>query len=141
MLPVEKATSAGGVVLRNANDDIEVLICNRLKRNIWALPKGTPDQGEEIIETALREVREETGLKVKVTAKVGSINYWFKQENIRYNKTVYFFLMEPVGGSLEEHDPEFDIVEWVSLAEAYRRMSYKNEIRMVSQAVDIYCRK
>jgi len=140
-LPVERATSAGGVVLRSAGCDIEVLLCTNFRRGIWALPKGTPDPGENIVETARREVREETGLEVEVKAKVGSINYWFKQEKARCNKTVHFFLMEPRGGSLEQHDPEFDAVEWVSLQEAYKRMSYKNEIKMVSQAVELFCGK
>jgi len=140
-LPVERATSAGGVVLRNGGEGIEVLLCANFKRGIWALPKGTPDTGENIVETARREVREETGLEVEVKARVGNINYWFKQEKARCNKTVHFFLMEPRGGSLEQHDPEFDAVEWVSLEEAYKRMSYKNEIKMVSQAVDLFCGK
>jgi 8-oxo-dGTP pyrophosphatase MutT (NUDIX family) len=138
-LPVEQATSAGGVVLRSTGCDIEVLLCTSFKRGIWALPKGTPEPGENIVETAQREVREETGLEVEVKAKIGSINYWFVQEKVRCNKTVHFFLMEPRGGSLEQHDPEFDAVEWVSLKEAYRRMSYKNEIKMVSQAVELFC--
>jgi 8-oxo-dGTP pyrophosphatase MutT (NUDIX family) len=140
-LPVERATSAGGVVLRNVGSDIEVLLCTSFKRGIWALPKGTPDLGENIVETARREVREETGLEVEVKVKIGSINYWFKQENARCNKTVHFFLMEPKGGSLDQHDPEFDAVEWISLKEAYKRMSYKNEIKMVSQAVELFCGK
>jgi 8-oxo-dGTP pyrophosphatase MutT (NUDIX family) len=140
-LPVERATSAGGVVLRNAGCDIEVLLCTSFKRGIWALPKGTPNPGENIVETAQREVREETGLEVEVKVKIGSINYWFKQEDVRFNKTVHFFLMEPRGGSLDQHDPEFDEVEWVSLKEAYKRMSYENEIRMVSQAVELFCSK
>lgn len=140
-LPVERATSAGGVVLRSAGGVIEVLLCTRLKRGIWALPKGTPYHDENIIETARREVREETGLEVEIRTKIGSINYWFKQDNVCCNKKVHYFMMEPRGGSLDQHDPEFDEVEWVSLKEAYKRMSYENEIKMVSQAVELFCGK
>jgi len=138
-LLVERATSAGGVVLRCAGDNIEVLLCANFQRGVWALPKGTPDPGENIVETAQREVREETGLEVEMKAKAGSINYWFVHEGIRCRKTVHFFLMEPRGGSLEKHDPEFDAVEWVSLTEAYQRMSYKNETEMVRRAVALFC--
>lgn len=140
-LPVERATSAGGVVLQKIDNDIQVLLCNSLKRRIWALPKGTPIVGENIVETARREVKEETGLDVEVKSEIGSINYWFRNDKTVCNKTVHFFLMEPVGGSMDQHDPEFDVVEWVSLQEAYKRMSYGNEIKMVSQAVSLYCEK
>jgi 8-oxo-dGTP pyrophosphatase MutT (NUDIX family) len=116
-----------------------VLLCANFQRGVWALPKGTPDPGENIVETAQREVREETGLEVEMKAKAGSINYWFVHEGIRCRKTVHFFLMEPRGGSLEKHDPEFDAVEWVSLTEAYQRMSYKNETEMVRRAVALFC--
>ncbi len=137
-LPVEHATSAGGVVLKKTGENIEILICYNSKRKIWALPKGTPLPGETIIETAKREVKEETGLEVEIKDKIGSINYWFIQDRSRFNKTVHFFLMESKGGSLDEHDPEFDRVEWVPLQEAYKRMSYKNEIKIISQAVNSY---
>ena len=54
--------SAGGVVVRKNNNQTEVLICERFSENIIALPKGKPNEGEDEEETAVREVREETGI-------------------------------------------------------------------------------
>ena len=67
----------------------------------WTLPKGTPESAETIEETALREVVEETGLEVRILAPVGAIDYFFTQDGDRIHKTVHFFLMEPIGGSLD----------------------------------------
>ena len=83
------------------------------KATTWALPKGTPNDGETTDQTALREVAEETGLEVRIVAPVGAIEYFFTQDGQRIHKTVHYFLMEPIGGSLDGHDHEFDEVRWM----------------------------
>ncbi len=100
----------------------------------WVLPKGTPADGETIEQTALREVREETGLEVRIVAPIGSIEYFFGQSGKRIHKTVHFFLMEPTGGSLEGHDHELDEVRWLPLAEASARLTFPTERQMLDQA-------
>lgn len=103
----------------------------------WALPKGTPTANETIEETALREVAEETGLEVRIVAPVGAINYFFTQSGERIHKTVHFFLMEPVGGSLEGHDHEFEEVRFFSVAEALSLLSFPTERQLVEQALGL----
>ena len=102
----------------------------------WVLPKGTPNAGETTEQTALREVAEETGLEVRITAPVGAIDYFFVHDRTRIHKTVHFFLMEPTGGSLERHDHEFEDVRWVSLSEAETLMSHETERSIVARAAD-----
>jgi len=58
---VRDAIAAGGVVLRGSGDAVEVVIAGRDSDRTWVFPKGTPDHGETIEQTALREVREESG--------------------------------------------------------------------------------
>ncbi len=101
----------------------------------WSLPKGTPNNGESTDETALREVAEETGLEVRIVATVGAIEYFFTQDGQRIHKTVHYFLMEPVGGSLEAHDHEFDEVRWMHIDEARRLMSFETERQIVEEAL------
>jgi 8-oxo-dGTP pyrophosphatase MutT (NUDIX family) len=103
----------------------------------WTLPKGTPSDGESIDQTALREVAEETGLRVRIVASVGAIEYFFTQDGTRIHKTVHFFLMESTGGSLDAHDHEFDAVRWVPLDEARSLMTFPTERRIVEQALPI----
>ena len=100
----------------------------------WTLPKGTPDPGETVEETALREVGEETGLEVRIVAPLGSIEYDFVQDGTRIHKTVHYFLMEPTGGDLARHDAEFERVRWVPFDEADEVLSFATERELVATA-------
>jgi 8-oxo-dGTP pyrophosphatase MutT (NUDIX family) len=100
----------------------------------WTLPKGTPDPGESIEETALREVAEETGLAVRIVEPLPSIEYAFVQDGVRIHKTVHYFLMEPVGGDLSRHDAEFERVRWVRFDEAAGLLSFQTERDLVAAA-------
>ncbi|HEU0074245.1 MAG TPA: NUDIX hydrolase [Dehalococcoidia bacterium] len=138
-LKTQKATSSGGVVFRMTDGGREVLLCGRRSDGLWALPKGTPEPGETMEQTALREVREETGVEVEVDGIVGEIKYWFSrpQEGVRYNKTVRHYLLHPVGGDTSLHDHEFDDVQWFPVQEALALMTYPNEARMLRLAIEM----
>jgi 8-oxo-dGTP pyrophosphatase MutT (NUDIX family) len=129
-----RATSAGGVVYRTAPARTEVALVHRLKPALWALPKGTPQAGETLEETALRETREETGLEVEIEQPISSIRYFFVRGRTRFAKTVHFFLMRPVGGDLSLHDHEFDEVLWWPLEEAIQLVTYPTERSVLERA-------
>ena len=135
VLRTARATSAGGAVHRTVDGRIEFLLVHRRIPVLWALPKGTPDSGETIEETALRETREETGIEVEFEASMGSIRYFFVRGTTRFHKTVHFFLMRPVGGALELHDGEFDEVRWVPVAETLALLNHATERSVVERAV------
>jgi len=129
-----RATSAGGVVHRTAPAGTEIALVHRLKPALWALPKGTPQAGETLEETALRETREETGLEVEIEQPITSIRYFFVRGRTRFAKTVHFFLMRPVGGDLSLHDHEFDEVRWWPLEEAIELVTYPTERSVLERA-------
>lgn len=138
-LRVEQAISAGGVVYRRGERGIEVILCGRSYEGLWALPKGTPERGESIAETARREVREETGLGVRIVADLGTIAYEFARplQGVRFEKTVHHFLMAHDGsGGTDQHDHEYDRVEWFSVGEAMRLMTHRNELAVMRRALD-----
>lgn len=132
-----RATSAGGVVHRADDGPREIVLVHRRVPPLWALPKGTPDSGETLEETAVRETREETGLQVGIEEPITSISYFFIHGRTRYHKTVHFFLMRPTGGRLEDHDHEFDEVRWLPLAEALELMTHATEREVVHRAAEL----
>jgi 8-oxo-dGTP pyrophosphatase MutT (NUDIX family) len=129
-----RATSAGGVVYRILDDRIQVALAHRRSPLLWALPKGTPDAGETIEETAVRETSEETGLEVEIDRPLSSIRYFFVRGTTRFHKTVHFFLMRAIGGSPDDHDAEFDEVRWVDLVEAVALLTHATERAVVEEA-------
>ena len=126
--------SAGGVVFQRAERGFEVALVGRSAQGTWGLPKGTPDNGETVEQTAMREVAEETGIRPKMVDLIGSIQYYFVARGTRFHQTVHVFLMEADGGSLERHDHEYDLVRWFDLDEAIERLSYPNEAEIVRRA-------
>ena len=131
------ATSAGGIVIRfDGSVPQFVAGCRRRERDsrTWTLPKGTPNAGETVEQTALREVSEETGLEVRITAPLDSIEYWFVLSGTRIHKTVHYFLMEPTGGDLARHDHEFAEVRWVRFDEADSLLTFETERALVAKA-------
>ena len=137
-LEMLQAVSAGGVVYRTAPEGVEVVLL-RTPHGVWGLPKGTPDEGETLLQAALREVREETGLEVNVEEKVGTIEYWFvlEAERRRLHKFVHFWLMQPVGGSLDGHDHEHVAAGWFRLEEAVKKATYANTVEILQQAASV----
>lgn len=139
-LRTSTATSAGGIVVRYESGRPWLVVGSRKRERdgrTWTLPKGTPDPGESREETALREVEEETGLKVRITNPLDSIEYWFVQSGTRIHKTVHYFLMEPVGGDLVRHDHEFEEVRWIRFDAAPSMLTFETERTLVARAAQI----
>ena len=132
-----RATSAGGVVHRTEGGRVEIVLVRRRQPPLWALPKGTPNSGETLAETALRETSEETGLLVEIEEPISAITYFFVHGRTRFHKTVHFFLMRPIGGRLEDHDHEFDEVGWFQIDEALKLMTHATEREVVQRAAEL----
>ena len=133
----KKGTSDQWSTAQYSNMSVEVALVGRSHSGMWALPKGTPESGETLEQVAVREVQEETGLEVRLITYIGSISYSFIHDKIRFQKQVRHFLFEAIGGDTSLHDAEYDRVEWFSVPEALRRLTYQNEVNILSQAEDI----
>lgn len=128
--------SAGGVVIH----DGKVLVIHSPSRKSFNLPKGTIEANESIEQTALREVQEETGYRVRIVKDIGSLTYDFdSHDGKRYRKTVSYFLMEladldePIKNLQEGEDFEN---EWLAPSEAMRRLTYDDTRAIVAKVAE-----
>ncbi|MDQ3822553.1 MAG: NUDIX domain-containing protein [Actinomycetota bacterium] len=105
----------------------------------WALPKGLVGRREGAEETALREVREETGVDGVSLGKLGDVRYVYTWAGERIFKVVSFFLVRYAGGRLGDLPPELahEVAEarWLPLDEAPELLAYKGEREMAEKAL------
>jgi 8-oxo-dGTP pyrophosphatase MutT (NUDIX family) len=128
---VKHERSAGGFVLKRADDGYSGLVIGRAAPRIWSLPKGHVELGEQVEDTATREVLEETGISGGIIEKLADIKYWFYSSRLKHSKIVHFYLMRYKEGSPVPQVGEVDEVLWVPLAEMAKRMTHLNERRLV----------
>jgi 8-oxo-dGTP pyrophosphatase MutT (NUDIX family) len=100
-----------------------------------ALPKGHVDPGETPDQTALREVREETGVDARLVEKLGDVRYFYQRGGKRIFKRVTFYLLAFRSGSLDDHDDEVEEARWMPLPEAVEALSYEGEREMAERAL------
>ena len=141
---VQREFSAGGVLVRTIRGrPMLAAIRPSGKERVWALPKGHIDAGESAAETAMREVREETGVEGRLIEKLGDIRYVYTASwkgGERIFKVVSFFLLRAGRGRIGEIDEAMRVevaeARWLPLDEAPRLLSYDGERKMAAKALD-----
>ncbi len=133
-MSTEQEVSYGGVVERG---DEVIVIVPRGRRRVLGLPKGGRNAGESPEQAAAREVREETGVLVRVRQRLGQVDYSYRRGGRWIDKTVHFYLCDFEAGDTADHDHEVDDVRWITLQEARRRLSYPGERAMIERALSI----
>ena len=133
-----KATSCGGVVIFRGK--ILVLYKNiRNKYEGWVLPKGTVEAGEEYKETALREVREESGVSASVIKYIGKSQYTFYAPEDIVEKDVHWYLMMADSYySKPQREEYFQDSGYYKYIEAYHLLKFSNEKQILERAYSEY---
>jgi 8-oxo-dGTP pyrophosphatase MutT (NUDIX family) len=136
---VRREFSAGGVVVRRLRGGWRLAAIRPGGKDVWALPKGLIGRGEAADATALREVREETGVDARLVAKLGDVRYVYTWKGERVFKIVSFFLMRYRRGRIGDIPPalahEVDECRWLLLEEAPSLLAYKGEREMAEKAL------
>lgn len=128
--------SAGGIVYRR-QDEILILLAQHSQHHGWVFPKGLIGdhvKSENKEQTALREVKEETGIEGRIIKSLNPVAYWFVLEGEKVRKTVYYFLMEYVGGDITKHDHEMENVEWLPKDRVEERLTYESDQKVWKEA-------
>jgi 8-oxo-dGTP diphosphatase len=120
--------AAGAVLWRIENNKLKVALVHRGRYDDWAWAKGKVDPGETLPETAVREIREETGLKVKLGVPLGIQRYRLPNKNL---KEVHYWAAKVTDKSLEnsnfQPNEEISQVAWFTPNEAKKRLSYSHD--------------
>lgn len=140
-LPILEQVSSGGVAFRQSALGTEVALISVGKPARWQLPKGIVDPGETPEVTAVREVREETGLETSLQKKIDTIEYWYVgnkgQQRVRFHKFVHFYLLAYQAGDIGKHDWEVNEAKWVELQEAKQLLAFKSERLVLEKAAQL----
>jgi 8-oxo-dGTP pyrophosphatase MutT (NUDIX family) len=134
--------SAGGVLVRvvRGRPMVAAIRPGGKPEGLWALPKGQIDPGESAAETAVREVREETGVSGRLVEKLGDVRYVYARGGERIFKVVSFFLLRAGRGRIGEIEEEMRIevaeARWLPLEEAPRLLAYGGERQMAAKALE-----
>lgn len=147
--------SAGGVVYKK-DSTLMILVSKHSYHHGWVFPKGLMGDREDNEhqtreETAIREVKEETGVDAVVEKELTPVWYFYSWDNQKQDKkdlskgsekeqikkTVYYFLMKEIGGDISIHDDEMEEVEWIRPEEVEKRLSYPSDKRVWREAREL----
>ena len=129
-----EAVSCGGVVIYKAK--VLLLYKNQNGKYMgWVMPKGTLENGETYKQTALREVKEETGVTAKILKYVGKTQYSFRNGYDMVNKTVYWYLMTTDSFfSRPQAEEYFSDAGFYKQHEAYHLLKFHDEKQIMRRA-------
>ena len=125
-----------GCVIFDKESHSKVLIVYEKDRNFWGFPKGHIEDGETETQTALREVKEEVGLDVKILDEKYryETNYFIEDKQI--DKTCVFFIAEPIDSNVEIQNQEAEIEDsrWVTIKEASNLLTFEDSKNILKMA-------
>lgn len=130
--------AAGAVCWRESGKDLLVAIIHRGRYQDWTFPKGKVDPGETLAEAAVREVKEETGLKVKLGVPLETVSYPLDKSK---TKVVHYWAARVSEKALTKSkfkpDEEVSEVVWLKASEAFAKLSYQHDRDLLQEVIDL----
>lgn len=139
----KKEVSAGGIVYKKQDGRVFVLLIKPRgpnygpPRGYWTFPKGLVDHdGEDLKETALREVREEGGVSTEIEKELGYVKYFRGASSGFYPalKFVHYYLMKYLNGDPADHDKEVAEARWFDLSEVPDNLKLPHDKEIFARA-------
>ena len=124
--------SCGGIIFYKTRQNVKILLVKNNNGRYWSFPKGHIEDGETEQETAIREIKEETGLDVTLVNNFREISEYCPFGKIR--KRVVFFLARAFTDNVRIQEEEIDSYIWVDLQQARKLCSYDNDLRIIEKA-------
>ena len=130
-MELKKEKCCGCIIIENN----KVLLVYEKNRNFWGFPKGHMEKGENEIETALREVKEEVGLDVEIIDKERRyiLNYIIRDE---IDKTTVLYLAIPKNKEIVMQESEIEKVKWCDFEEALETLTFDNSKEVFNKVIN-----
>lgn len=125
--------SCGSVIYKLENKSIYILLIKHNKGH-WSFPKGHMETGETEYQTAIREVKEETNLDIKIYDGFRYVTTYSPKENVM--KDVVYFLSTPINNEIKPQLEEVQKIEWINENEAKNIITYKEDIKILDEALN-----
>ncbi len=124
--------SCGGIIFYKTKQNTKILLVKNNNGRYWSFPKGHIEDSETEQETAVREIKEETGLDVTIVKGFREISEYCPFGKIR--KRVVFFLARAFTDNVKIQEEEIDSYIWVDLQQARKLCTYDNDLRIIEKA-------
>ena len=130
--------AAGAVCWREDGKDLVVAIIHRGRYHDWTFPKGKVDSGETLAEAAVREIKEETGLKIKLGVPLSTVSYPLDKSK---TKVVHYWAAKvsdkAMAKSKFKPDEEVSEVVWLKAEQAFAKLSYQHDRDLLQEVLDL----
>ncbi len=125
--------SCGAIIIhKSGENNHKVLLVKNHNGRYWSFPKGHVEKGETEEETAIREIKEETGLDVEIVDSFREVSDYCPFGRIK--KRVVFFMAQTFSTNVKVQKEEIDSYIWVDLNDVHNKCTYDNDLRVIKKA-------
>lgn len=124
--------SCGAIVYRRHHGNLEILLIKHVNSGHWSFPKGHVEEGETEVETALREVKEETGIDIIIDPTFRETVTYFPKKDTQ--KVVVYFIAKAKNFEYVPQEEEIAQIKWVDICHATSVLTYENDKTIVNKA-------
>ncbi|MGN0578449.1 MAG: bis(5'-nucleosyl)-tetraphosphatase [Ruminiclostridium sp.] len=124
--------SCGAIVYRRFHGNTEILLIRHIKSGYWSFPKGHVENGETEVETATREIKEETNIDVLIDSGFRETVSFSPRRDT--SKTVVYFVAKALNNDTKPQLEEISEIRWVEIGQAASHLTYDNDKLIVNKA-------
>ena len=137
---MKREKSCGVLVLRRQEEELYVVLLRHRFGGHWSFPKGHMEAGETEMETALREIREETGLRVFLREGFREAVEYSPKPNVK-KQVIYFIGFTLNEAALRPQEEEVSELQWMEIHKAYDAVTFRNDKNLITKAIEYIARR
>ena len=133
---MKKEKSCGAIVFYLKKEKEQILLIKHANSGHWSFPKGHVEANETEVETAVREIKEETGVDAIIDTRFREVVTYSPKKDV-IKDVVYFFGISESYETCNQEEEVSDI-KWMDMDKVLKSVSYKNDKELVKKAINFY---